>query len=63
MKVGDRIEVVSRFDGADGCPVMATVTYIHPQRRYYEVEIDGQAPYYRKYRESFQFQYRRGNGE
>jgi len=62
VKIGDEIIVTPVLDGANGKPTKAVVTYIHPQRRYYEVEYTGPAPNYHKYRETFPFQYRRGNG-
>ena len=62
MKIGDEITITPAFDGCNGKPVKARVVYIHPERRYYIAEFSGPAPNYHKVRETFPFQYRRGNG-
>jgi len=64
MKIGDKIAVDLMIEGVKSPqPMVGVVVHIHPQRWHYTVEFTGPAPYYRKFRESFQFQYRRGNGE
>ena len=59
MQVGDRSKeaVRSAFGPDCGEMVHGTVIYIHPQRRFYTVEYDFHG---RKYRESYPFQYRKG---
>lgn len=58
MIPGDKIQVTPTIDGIKRPPVMATVIYIHPQRRYFtaEYEIPGGG----RVRESFSLRHRSG---
>lgn len=58
MTVGDKIQITPHVDGVRLAPVMATVIYIHPHRRYYTVEYTIGSY---TLRECFPFQYRRGD--
>lgn len=60
MELGDKITVRLEFEGSNGAPVTGKVVYIHPLYRFYTVEVPGKAPYWMPLRESFHFQYRRG---
>lgn len=61
MKIGDKVIVKPAYDGCNGQPVEAKVVYIHPERRYYIAEFIGPAPNFLRFRETFPYQYRRGN--
>jgi len=60
MQVGDKSKESVRSDfGPDhGEHIYGTVVYIHPKRRFYTVEYDFHG---QKYRESYPFQYRKGD--
>lgn len=55
MKVGDKIKVKPCLEGGAHGPAMATVVYIHPQRRYFTAEFVIGA---RRARESFPLPHR-----
>jgi hypothetical protein len=59
MQVGDKSKEWVRSDAVHdhGEHIYGTVVYIHPLRRFYTVEFDLHG---RKYRESYPFQYRKG---
>ena len=52
MKLGDMVTVRLKIDGMEPKTVTAPVVYIHPQGRYYQVEITGPAPHHLKFRET-----------
>lgn len=60
MKLGDKKTVKLQFEGNNGLPQTGKVVYIHPLHRFYTVEIPGKPPLNMPIRESFQFEYRRG---
>lgn len=53
MKLGDMVTVRLAIDGMEPRTVTAPVVYIHPQGRFYQVEITGPAPNCFKFRETF----------
>lgn len=55
MKLGDKVTVRLKIDGMEPRTVTAPVVYIHPQGRYYQVEITGPAPNRFKFRETVFF--------
>ena len=55
MKLGDKVTVRLKIDGMEPRTVTAPVVYIHPQSRYYQVEITGPAPHRFKFRETIFF--------
>lgn len=52
MKLGDMVTVRLVIDGMEPRTVTAPVVYIHPQGRFYQVEITGPAPNCFKFRET-----------
>ena len=52
MKLGDKVTVRLKIDGMEPRTVTAPVVYIHPQGRFYQVEITGPAPNCHKFRET-----------
>lgn len=52
MKIGDLVTVRLAIEGMEPRTVTAPVVYIHPQGRFYEVEITGPAPNRFKFRET-----------
>ena len=52
MKLGDMVTVRLVIDGMEPRTVTAPVVYIHPQGRFYQVEITGPAPNRFKFRET-----------
>lgn len=58
MKLGDMVTVRLAIDGMEPRTVTAPVVYIHPQGRFYQVEITGPAPNRFKSRETV---FSRGN--
>ena len=52
MKLGDLVTVRLVIDGMEPRTVTAPVVYIHPQGRFYQVEITGPAPNRFKFRET-----------
>ena len=55
MKLGDMVPVRLKIEGIEPRTVTAPVVYIHPQSRYYQVEITGPAPHRFKFRETIFF--------
>lgn len=53
MKLGDMVTVRLVIDGMEPRTVTAPVVYIHPQGRFYQVEITGPEPNRFKFRETF----------
>ena len=51
MKLGDMVTVRLSVEGMEPCFVTAPVVYIHPQGRFYQVEITGPAPNCFRFRE------------
>lgn len=60
MQIGDKLPVTPIIEGVKSKQMEGTVIFIHPQRRYFTVEIVGKNGM--TFRESYPFQYRRGNG-
>jgi len=60
MQVGDKIQVTPIIEGVKARQTEGTVVFIHPERRYYIVEIIGENGM--PFRESYPVRYRRGNG-
>ena len=58
MKPGDMVTVRLTIEGMEPRTVTAPVVYIHPQGRFYQVEITGPAPHRFKFRETV---FSRGN--
>ena len=52
MKLGDMATVRLAIEGMEPRTVTAPVVYIHPQGRFYQVEITGPAPNRFKFRET-----------
>ncbi len=52
MKLGDMVTVRLAIEGMEPRSVTAPVVYIHPQGRFYQVEITGPAPSRFKFRET-----------
>lgn len=52
MKLGDMVPVRLKIEGMEPRRVTAPVVYIHPQGRFYQVEITGPAPNRFKFRET-----------
>ena len=52
MKLGDMVTVRLAIEGMEPRSVTAPVVYIHPQGRFYQVEITGPAPHRLKFRET-----------
>lgn len=52
MKLGDMVPVRLAIEGMEPRSVTAPVVYIHPQGRFYQVEITGPAPHHLKFRET-----------
>ena len=52
MKLGDMVTVRLAIEGMEPRTVTAPVVYIHPQGRFYQVEITGPAPNCHKFRET-----------
>lgn len=55
MKPGDMVSVRLTIEGMEPRTVTAPVVYIHPQGRFYQVEITGPAPNRFKFRETIFF--------
>ena len=55
MKPGDMVTVRLTIEGMEPRTVTAPVVYIHPQGRFYQVEITGPAPNRFKFRETIFF--------
>lgn len=60
MQIGDKLQVTPIIEGVKAKEMEGTVVFIHPQRRYFTVEMIGENGI--PFRESYPFQYRRGNG-
>ena len=60
MELGDKKTVKLEFEGSNGILYTGKVVYIHPQHRFYTVEVPGKAPLCMPIRESYHFQHRRG---
>lgn len=58
MKLGDKVTVRLAVEGMEPRSVTVPVVYIHPQGRFYQVEITGPAPNCFKFRETV---FSRGN--
>ena len=55
MKPGDMVTVRLAIEDMEPRTVTAPVVYIHPQGRFYQVEITGPAPHRFKFRETIFF--------
>lgn len=65
MTIGDKLLLTPSFYSEAGLEKVglqeAVVTYIHPERRFFEVAFTAQSG--QTWRETFYFENRRGNGE